>query len=116
LIRSRREKRTAEAGLRFRQATEGWRAAVADCEAGDLTRKADHVKAVALVEAEDRRAKEAWAKRRDLHLAAQQSRNDAVDRRHAAYTQTIPDAVVEYCDMVLSASSAMSRCVLNLGE
>lgn len=46
----------------------------------------------------------AWQQRQEDHAAKQAASNAAVDQKRAAYEALLPEAVAEYCDLVLSRS------------
>jgi len=82
LIRSRRERKMAETQQRL----EKYQA--------DLARiGSEHFEAV-----------KRWEARKTEFLEEQREANEAVDRGKARYKSKDPDAIVEYCDMVLSRS------------
>ena len=82
LIRSRRERKMAETQQRL----EKYQA--------DLARiGSEHFEAV-----------KRWEARKTEFLEEQREANEAVDRGKARYESKDPDAIVEYCDMVLSRS------------
>jgi restriction system protein len=46
-----------------------------------------------------------WESRKALFIEKQKASNEIVDKQCASYMSGTPDAILEYCDMVLSASS-----------
>jgi len=92
---SARQRTKIEAARReFDRDHDAWIAQVADLEQknGD---------AVASFET----AMKVWEGERDAFLKLQREKNEAVDRQRVAYEAKDPGAIVEYCDLVLSASS-----------
>jgi restriction system protein len=47
----------------------------------------------------------AWQRHRAAFETAQAERNAAIDRDREAYVRQVPDAIADYCDLVLSNSA-----------
>jgi restriction system protein len=100
LIASRRqrkieeaEKRREDAEERYKEARRHWAAQV-DALKEEARRIARQCKSDVA----------AWEGRRNAWVGTQSEKNAAVDRRRDLYKKGDPDAVIDYCDMVLSAS------------
>lgn len=52
-----------------------------------------------------RQSLEEWERQREAHRVQQAAANAAIDRQRAAYEASDPEAVTEYCDLVLSRSA-----------
>jgi restriction system protein len=66
--------------------------------------EAEHQRAVAAWEAAWRTARSDWEERRTAFQLAQAEQNAAIDTQRARYLQGAPDAVLAYCELVLSNS------------
>jgi restriction system protein len=93
LFSSRRERKVADAARRYETARAAWQ------------KQMDH-------RAEDQRSREKqlaadvleWERRRNVFLSAQADSSAAVDRKREAYEVRDPEAILDYCDLVLSSS------------
>lgn len=105
LIGSRRVAKEAAAASRLADAQRIWEAERAQVEAAHAERTRAWEKAVALVEAEDAAALRGWEAERSAHQETDAERQRSIDALRARFEAKDSDAVEEYCDMVLAASS-----------
>lgn len=104
LISSRREQRVAEKLSIFKSDHHAWSKRVEDI-------KRTHSRALNARESEVNRRKEdhaalvtAWEQRKATFLAEQAVRNEVIDGKQSACLASESEAIVEYCDLVLSSS------------
>ena len=90
---ARREEKRQEVAERFEQEHQAWDNEVAAYEQQLESQAQDHAEAVA--QWEERRAE--FYRTRDAH-------NSAIDMRKARYLRADPEAVLDYCDLVLTHS------------
>lgn len=93
LIPPLKRKRLDEAQARFRNAYDEWK------ESMDA-----HAREVASLEQRYSHAQKAWEARKTAFEADQQAANAAIDELKTKYGSADPDAVSEYCELVLSRS------------
>lgn len=104
LMPSRRARLLAEKNDLFASDHQAWLDEVAAKESQHKAALTAHQAAVtaALLDHENRVAE--WSARRDEYIANQAAEHAAVDCKRAAYESGNPEAIREYCDLVLSAS------------
>lgn len=93
LIPSRRRRRIEEATRLYETALAAWRRAAAEA-----------AEAAAAVAAEHERAVAEWETAKQKYEQVRDAANDAIDAHRLAYLAGDPDALVEYCELVLSRS------------
>ena len=93
LFAARKRKKLDEATARFQDTHAGWVKERDETAASNLAAKAAHESAV-----------RAWEAERATFLAGQAESNKEIDRRQEEYGAANPDAVLEYCDLVLARS------------
>ncbi|MBI3912563.1 MAG: restriction endonuclease [Armatimonadetes bacterium] len=93
LIASKRERRVAETKERFRHDREQWQRKVEEIQRENRRRHEEYKRALA-----------EWERSRQAFLKEQQQRNDAIDTRRRQYEAKHPEAIVDYCSLVLSNS------------
>lgn len=64
----------------------------------------DYNRQLAIIEKEYQEKVKAWEQRKAIFYEQQKQNNAAVDRQKQAWVDGDPEAIIEYCDMVLSAS------------
>ena len=104
IIPSKRRKKLFEAEHRFEADYASWKAKCEAAQAETRSQKKDHrahVKRIVRIHA---KAIAEWKERQAAYYKQQTEANEAIDRRKAQYEAKLPDAVVEYCNMVLSNS------------
>ncbi len=101
----RRGLRWKEAGERFAKAYEDWQTARQSVWAEYDIRLKAHQQVLRQIEADHRKALDKWEQARAQYLNERDRRNAEVDEKHTAYTLGKPSAILEYCDLVLSASA-----------
>jgi restriction system protein len=94
LSKSRVEKKQADAQLLFDQAYARWAQTVEAIKAEDDRLYNEQVAAL-----------EAWNAERLEYEANQIAQNDAIEQRKAAYLSADPEAITDYCELVLSRSA-----------
>ena len=94
LFSSRQQRRLDACQREFEKAHGAW-----------LARATEIAKQNAEATASFEQAMKKWEDQRDTFLALQRQKNEAVDRQQAAYEAKNPEAIAEYCDLVLSASA-----------
>jgi restriction system protein len=104
IIPSRKAARVAEATARLQTGMAQWEAEKADAARADATALERWEAMVIAMRAEDDAAARAWEESRQAHEAAVALRHASVDAFRARYEAKEPDAIEEYCDMVLAAS------------
>lgn len=104
LLPSRKERKLQEAREQFTQAHTHWRETAARAHEGDERAQQQHAEKLQHQKLLHERAVADWEHRRDQFQQSQAAGNDAIDTQRAAYESGNTDAIVEYCDMVLSAS------------
>ena len=104
LLTSRQPEIVAGCRARFEEDHERWKREVEVIETENTAAEKRHEERFRKLEAEHRVALQRWKKRRSAYVDAQHRNNEAVAKRREAYLAALPDAITEYCDMVLSAS------------
>lgn len=104
LFSSRKQQRSAEAHERFLQAHNAWKTTADQIRAADAQALTEHENRLREANARYQREVAAWEQRRQQYEEHQHASNAAIEARKDAYFAGSPDAIVEYCDMVLSAS------------
>ena len=93
LIDSSAAKKKQAAASLFESDYSGWQSSVAQIESTNQTIYNENVRML-----------DAWTAERDQYESTRAAQNQAVDQQRASYVNGVPEAVVEYCDMVLSNS------------
>jgi len=104
LMASRRERMAADAQLRFRGAHEEWEHIVQSVASTNAAAQRKYEQAVLAVTQAYGEAVTAWEQRRARFLEEQRQRNATLDAQRDRYLASDPEAVTEYCDLVLSRS------------
>jgi len=89
---------------RLAQATAHWQSAMTSYAAREAERQRVYEEAVAAAKVRHANLLEEWHVRRADYLKMQKENNDAIDAQRQAYLAGNPASIVDYCDMVLSAS------------
>ena len=105
LMASRREVIIAECSARFARDHQRWEQEAKAIDAANSEAEAKYQDDLLKVERAHQLELDAWEQRRAAFLEKQRLNNEAIEKRRAAYMAGSPEAVAEYCDMVLSASS-----------
>lgn len=90
---SRRERKLKEAQARYSAARAKWTSEVAAYKSEVQRLEQEHISALS-----------AWEKRKEAFLITQRESNATVDRKRSAYIAGDAEAVLDYCDLVLSNS------------
>jgi restriction system protein len=104
LFTSRRERIKAAKQAVFEADLQKWKKTVADLTAAHAETTRTFEQEVQVRQEQHRVADLAWQKRKNDYSSRQLEANAAVDRKRAAYESLLPEAVIEYCDLVLSKS------------
>lgn len=104
LMRSRRDRKVAEAEEEYEKDHAFWTSAVEAAEKETKRRQEEHQANLERMEGEHAEAIQSWEERRATFLEEQRKANEAVDRKKALYEAKDREAVLDYCDMVLSNS------------
>lgn len=104
LISSRKERVIAERQALFTADHKAWQEQVAAIKHAHTVAVLTHEKSVAAMRKEHEKQVAEWTARRDEYHANQAAENTAVDAKRAAYESKDSEAIIEYCDLVLSSS------------
>jgi restriction system protein len=104
LISSRKERAYAEKEALFAADHNAWQDEVAKIIRLHKTKLQEHTEFVVSAKKIYEDHLSIWSKCRDEYLEKQLRDNAAVDKKRAAYESKHPDAILEYCDLVLSSS------------
>jgi restriction system protein len=94
MVKSRVEAKQVEVRRSYEVAYAEWAALVESVKASNDQRYTENVAAV-----------EKWNADRAAYEAKQSAQNDAIEQQKAAYMAAQPDAVADYCELVMSRSS-----------
>ena len=104
LFSSRRERLQAEKQDLFEADRKKWGEAVAKANHSHVEALRKHEQIVRAQGQKVQSSIEAWERRKSEHLVKQARNNAEVDQKQRAYEELMPEAVLEYCDLVLSLS------------
>jgi restriction system protein len=104
LITSRRTARIKEADEQFERDHQTWQEAKEKAIAQYESQTQEYERKVKEQEAEYKTALVKWEKEREEYLNANEKSNAAIDKKKEEYLTGAPEAVVAYCDIVLSNS------------
>lgn len=104
LFSSRRERILAEYKRRYDTDHQRWTAAVEAITKSNAAMEEQYQDDVKQIEAKYNEELKKWEEERAAFLEAQRLRNEAIDRQREAYMSHSPEAILEYCDLVLSLS------------
>lgn len=104
LIPSRKERLIAEKKAVFESDHRAWREQVKSIKRNHSIAVIAYEKYVAAMRQGHEKQVAEWSVRRDEYVASQTAGHAAVDVKRAAYESSEPEAIVEYCDLVLSSS------------
>lgn len=104
LLRSRKERRLNEAKEHFASVHARWTEHASQVREADQRKLEEHSQQLGILKRAHERNVEEWQRRRDQFLEVQNAANAAIDVQRDAYRSGSPDTIVEYSDMVLSAS------------
>jgi restriction system protein len=93
IISSRKQEKIIEINIRFRKDYEAW-----EKEKSNITEKNSEI------ERHYQESLKQWELNRQEFLDRQQQNNDEIDKRKQEYLNKNTDAIIEYCDFVLSSS------------
>lgn len=104
LLSSRKERAIAEKQALFASDHQAWQEQITAIKRTHTAALQGHEKSVAAARQDHEKQVAEWSARRDGYIANQTAGHAAVDAKRAAYESADPDAIVEYCDLVLSSS------------
>lgn len=104
LITSRRSRLQEEAAKSFAADLDDWKRDVAELRRNHSVALSNHAQKLRDIRAKHEKESEAWEARRQDFLASQAATNATVDAKRIAYEAGRHEAIVEYMDLVLSAS------------
>jgi restriction system protein len=104
LISSRKERAISEKHALFAIDHKSWQDDVDKNARTYTSALLEHEKFVSSLREKHERQYSAWNLRRDVYLAQQSASHAEVDTKRTTYESYDPDAILEYCDLVLSSS------------
>lgn len=104
LLSSRKERAIAEKQTLFASEHKAWQEQIGAIERTHAVAIQVHEKSVATARQDHDKQVTEWSARRDDYIANQIAGHSAVDAKRIAYESADTDAIVEYCDLVLSSS------------
>ena len=104
LIASRRQAKEARASDLYRKAHNEWLQETARLREQHRKTLENHAHQVEKLRSNSAKMVAAWEKRRDAFLEMQRESHAAIDRQRERYEAREPEAIEEYCDLVLSQS------------
>ena len=104
LIASRKERAFSEKQALFTTDHKSWQVEVDKIQRTHTARLLAHEKSVAAMREEHEKQVSAWNTRRNEYLVKQTATHAEVDAKRTTYESRDPDAIIEYCDLVLSSS------------
>lgn len=104
LIASRKERAISEKQVLFATEHKSWQEEVGKIKHTHTVALLAYEKSVAAMREEHEKQVSAWDTRRNEYLAKQTATHAEVDAKRTAYQSSDPDAITEYCDLVLSSS------------
>jgi restriction system protein len=105
LLSSRKERAIAEKQALFASDHRAWQEQITAIKRSHTAALQSHEKSAAAARQDHEKQVAEWSVRRDEYIANQAAGHAAVDSKRAAYESADPEAIVEYCDLVLSSSS-----------
>lgn len=104
LISSRKAKITGAMDEKYGADYRGWQARIDVIQRSHTLAMQKHAELISALKQDYRKRLDAWKARRDKYMAEKAEEHAAVDTRKAAYEAGDPQAIIEYCELVLSAS------------
>jgi restriction system protein len=104
LFTSRRERLIADSRSRYQDDHRAWRSLTEAVVEGNAAAETKYREDLSSLEQEYRSDVAMWEGRQAAYLEQQRLSNEAVEAQRAAYTVGTPEAITEYCDLVLSRS------------
>lgn len=104
LLSSRKERAIAEKQALFMSDHKAWQEQMAAIKRSHAAAIEAHEKSVAMACEDHEKQVAEWSARREDYIANQTVGHAAVDAKRTAYQSADPEAIVEYCDLVLSSS------------
>jgi restriction system protein len=104
VMASRRERLVSECRERFNTDHAQWIREVKAITVANASAEAEYRKRLDEAEQKYQNELKAWEDRRASFLEQQSLSNEAIDKKHKDYMACSPEAVLEYCDLMLSLS------------
>lgn len=104
LISSRKERAIAEKQALFSSDSKAWQEKVAAVKRAHTAALLAHEKLVSAAHQDHEKQVAEWSVQRDEYVARQTAGHAAVDAKRGAYESKDLEAIIEYCDLVLSSS------------
>ncbi|MBE7546622.1 MAG: restriction endonuclease [Planctomycetia bacterium] len=101
---SRKQRKKEDAKLCYKRDYEHWEKEKAGIEKINKEQEANIKKQNDELEKQYQKEISQWENKKQNFLSEQKKKNDAVDKRRVIYLDKDPDAIVEYCELVLSNS------------
>lgn len=92
------------AAQKFEQAIDAWKQACVETGLQNEAAKQNYAEAVIEAKREHERQTELWLRERDRFEEKRANRNAKVEKRRSEYYSCTPEAIADYCDLVLSNS------------
>ena len=105
LIASRRQAKEARATDLYEKAHDEWLQEMSRLKEQHRKALENHARQLEKLHSNSEKIAAAWGKRRDAFLEAQRESYAAIDRQRERYEAREPEAIEEYCDLVLSRST-----------
>ena len=104
ILASRREQKVASCDRQFQIDHKDWREAGVRIESEYAAAVANHAKTVSEAANAHAASVSAWVEKKEAFQLKQKAGNEAIERKRQAYLGRSVDAILEYCDIVLSSS------------
>jgi len=104
IVPSRKKKRMDALQSRFNEAEAIWKQTCAAIDLRNATRRAEVERTNERAAESHRLTLKSWEAERDAFLSEQAARNAAVEAQRGRYERQEPQAIIDYCDLVLSNS------------
>lgn len=104
LISTRKEKALESCAARYKADLAVWEKEKLEIDAATEKQEREYLNHIKEADAEYQKVLKHWEQRLQKHVEKQAATNAAIDALRDSYTNINPDAVTEYCTMVLSAS------------
>ena len=104
MIVSKRQKKIDAAKLIFKKDYDAWLDKKTEIEQNNLEIEAETRRNNDKLEEQYQNELKQWEAEKKEFLIKQKEKNDAIDKRKEQYFNKLPDAIVEYCELVLSNS------------
>lgn len=104
LISSRKDKLIAQHKARFEEDRKRWQKDVRAIEQKEVSAEKEFQAVIESLAQKYESDLQAWESQKYEFIEKQKASNEAIEKQRASYLAGTPDAVIDYCDIVLSAS------------